>query len=324
MAEVAVIIVSHNCATWLTPCLTSLFAHAGDAELDVIVVDNGSSDGSPELVEQHFPSARVLRERNLGFAYGCNRGLEAADAPFVLFLNPDTEILEGTLAALVDAMRERPCVGLAGCRQLTPDGALFPTIRRFPSAGRHFLEALGCERFPFRAGWRGERILEPSAYDQEVRCDWTSGSFMFARREAVVAVGFMDERFFIYCEEPDLCIRIKLAGWDVRHIPTMTILHHANKDSSDPRLAAQNAYARRQYFFKHFSPMHRLLAIGALALYHAIRVLVIMPDRDVARSRRACHRAALRTLLGFTPPPFGNVQGADQASVIIEPTLAVK
>jgi GT2 family glycosyltransferase len=300
------VIVSYNAAAYLEPCLSSVFARAGTAVLDVVVVDNASTDGSADLVERRFPQVRVLRGENHGFAYGNNRGLELVDAPFVLFLNPDTEILTGTFGELVEAMRARPALGLAGCRQVTPDGTLHPTIRRFPRADRMFWEALGSERFPFRASWLGERELDPAAYDRETPCDWTSGSFMLARRGAVIEAGMMDERFFIYCEEPDLCLRIKRSGWDVCHLPAMTILHHAGKDGDDPRLVAQDSYARRQYFDKHFRHPHRELAIGARALYHARRAATTRRRRTPQQgARRVSSLHGLRTVLGLAPPPFG-------------------
>jgi N-acetylglucosaminyl-diphospho-decaprenol L-rhamnosyltransferase len=299
VADLAVIIVSYNCAEWLEPCLSSVFARAGDIALDVLVVDNDSSDGSADLVEAEFPEARVLRCENRGFAYGNNHGFLASDAPFVLFLNPDAEIVDGTLEDVVGELRRRPQVGLAGCRQVTLDGELYPTIRRFPSPLRLFFEAVGSERFPVRASWLGERELDPAAYDRNVACDWTSGSFMLARREAVLAAGLMDERFFIYCEEPDLCLGIRRGGFEVRHLPSMTIRHPWGKAGFDARLVAQDAYARRQYIDKHFSGGRRTVGLLALGLGHAVRAVAASGD-----DRRTASRAALRTLAGRSAPPF--------------------
>jgi GT2 family glycosyltransferase len=301
-ADIAIIIVSTNEARWLTPCLSTIFAQAGDAELDVVVVDNGSTDGTRELVEGSFPGARVVDSENRGFAHANNRGAETCDARYILFLNPDTEIVDGTFGDLVRAMDERPDVGLAGVRQLTGDGVLWPTIRRFPNAGRALGEALASERWPRRWEWSGERETDLSIYDREVACDWTSGSFMLARRDALLAAGLLDERFFIYSEEPDLCLRIKRAGWDVRHLPTMTIVHHAGKGGVRPRMLAQDAYTRRQYARKHFAAPHRAAYLGAIGTRHAIRALT--PGAERAQSREAA-RAALRALVGRDEAPFG-------------------
>ena len=209
MDDLAIIIISTNEAKWLRPCLSSIFEHAGAIQLDVIVVDNQSTDGTRELVEKEFPAARVISSRNRGFAHANNRGAMASDARYVLFLNPDTEIREGTLEDLVRALDDRPSVGLVGVKQYTSGGVLYPTARRFPSATRALAEALWSERWPFHAAWLGERELRLELYNRELSCDWTSGSFMLARREALESTGLMDERSFIYSEEPDLCLRMR-------------------------------------------------------------------------------------------------------------------
>jgi GT2 family glycosyltransferase len=305
VADLAVVIVSYNSREWLAPCLTSIAQHAGEADVEVILVDNDSTDGSADLVERDFPGARVLRGRNGGFAYGNNRGLLATDAPYVLFLNADAEIAEGTLSGLLDELRARPDVGLLGCRQLAEDGTLFPTIRRFPTWWRLLFEALGSEQVPALARRLGMRELDRSRYAGEVRCDWVTGSFMLARREAVLAAGLMDERFFLFCEEPDLCMGIKRAGWDIAYVPAMTVFHAFGKAGFDGRLVAQEAYAHKQYLAKHASRAARVLGVAALCAGHALRGLVGGRDAALRADRRSSSRRALRTLLGLEPPPFG-------------------
>jgi len=299
MNDLAIIIVSTNEAHWLPPCLGSVFAHAGGASLDVVVADNSSSDGTRTVVEEEFPEARVVTCENKGFAHANNRALVTCGARYVLFLNPDTEILEGTFAELVDALDRRPTVGLAGVRQVTADGALYPTIRRFPNALRALGDALG-ERVSSRWSALGEREINLDAYDRETECDWTSGSFMFTRVEAIESAGFLDERFFIYSEEIDLCHRITNAGWEIRHLPFMTILHHASKGGENPRTRGQDAFARLQYARKNFSPAHRAAYRVALALRYSLRTAL---RGDGAR--RAAYRAALYQSLGLGDPPFG-------------------
>ncbi len=300
MHDLAIITVSTNEARWLRTCLRTVFEHAGDISLDVVVADNESTDGTSELVADEFPKARVVRCRNRGFAHGNNRALLTTDARYVLFLNPDTETIEGTYESLVRAMDERPTVGLIGVRQLDGDRVLFPTIRWFPSPVRAFAQSLGGERWGRGLGrWTGERELDMHIYEEEVECDWTSGSFMLARREALESAGAMDERFFIYCEEPDLCSRIKQAGWSVRHLPLMTIVHYAGKGGVSPKMESQDAYARRQYAQKHFPPAKRYAYLAGVGTGLALRAAFAAPDRKVASKQ------ALRTLVGLAPPPFG-------------------
>lgn len=304
-ADIAIIVVSTNEARWLDACLSTVFDHAGSAELDVVVVDNESSDGTRELVESRFPQARVVASANRGFGHGNNRGLETTCARYVLFLNPDTEIVDGTFGELVDMLDRRPELGLVGVRQLTPDGQLFPTVRRFPSAARALGEALASERWPVSPTWAGERVLDMDLYEQELECDWTSGSFMLARREALLSAGCLDERFFIYAEEPDLCLRMKRAGWRVLHVPDMTIVHHACKGGIRPRMIAQDAFARRQYAEKHFGRVHRALYLGAIGARHVLRASVASVNGREASVHREAARRAIKTLAGRAEPPFG-------------------
>ncbi len=288
--DLAVVVVSANDARWLDACLQSLFAHAGNIALEAIVVDNASSDGTAELVRERFPGVRVVVSPNLGFAYGNNRGLWHTRARYVLLLNPDTEILRGSLAELVAVLDAQPEVGIAGVRQLGSADELLPTMRRFPNALRALGEALGSERWPVvvHPAWAGERVLDPAAYARAGDCDWVVGSFLLARREALLAAGLLDERFFLYSEEPDLCLRVARAGWRTRYLPGMTIRHHAGKGGVQPRMLAQEAFARRQYARKHFARGHRALYLGALALRYGMR----------GRGQ------ALRALGGRAAPPF--------------------
>lgn len=303
MNDLAVVIVSTSEAHWLRPCLSTLFERLGPIDADVVIADNGVVEAS-ELIENEFPTARVIHCENRGFAHANNRAVETCDSRYVLFLNPDTETLEGTFADLVGRLDARPSVGLAGVKQMTSGGRIYPTIRRFPNALRSLGEALAVERWPFRAPWLGERELDLRLYDEDIACDWVSGSFMLVRREALEAAGLMDERFFIYREEPDLCLRIKKAGWEVRHLPFMTILHHFDKQGIDPRREAQSAFAKVQYARKHFSAVHRAANSGALCVRYALRAIG-GGRSEKSRQRRVASRHALRTLLGREQPPFG-------------------
>ncbi len=304
VADLAIVIVSTNEAQWLQPCLSTVFAHAGAATLQVIVVDNASTDGTRELVESRFPQALVVNSTNGGFAHGNNRGLERADARYSLLLNPDTEVIDGTFGDLVAFLDARPEIGLAGVRQVTADGALSPTIRRFPSVTRAFGEALFSERWPVHPAWAGERVLDLDAYEREGECDWTSGSFMIVRHETLLGVGLLDERYFLQSEEPDLCLRIKRAGWQVRHLPQMTIVHHAGKAGIQPRMVAQSAYARKQYARKYFGPVHRWLYLSALGMGHLVRATAAGIFGTDAAARREAARSALGALAPRAEPPF--------------------
>jgi N-acetylglucosaminyl-diphospho-decaprenol L-rhamnosyltransferase len=302
--DLAIITVSTNEAGWLRPCLSTVFERMGDITADVVVVDNESRDGTAELVKTEFPAARVVPSQNHGFSHANNRALMTCDARYVLFLNPDTEIVDGTFADLVRAMDERPTVGLAGVRQVNGEGHLDGTIRRFPNTLRAFGNALAAERLPGCPRWLGERELDHSVYDREVACDWTTGSFMLVRREAIESAGFLDERFFMYSDETDFCRRIKTAGWEVRHLPLMTIIHHEGKAGVKPGIESLLAHTRIVYARKHFSPSHRALYFTAVLLRALLRSAYGGPG-ERGRLVKAANRRTVATLLGRAPVPHG-------------------
>jgi GT2 family glycosyltransferase len=179
-------------------------------------------------------------------------------------------------------------------------------VRYFPNAMRMFGEAFGSERLPRRPRWLGERELDLSLYERELPCDWTSGSFMLTRREAIEGAGFLDERFFMTSEEVDFCYRIRRTGWEIVHLPLMTIIHHSGKAGVNVRMEAQNAYTRLHYARKHFSAPHRAVHMAALLAKHGLRVGLTGRDRGLARERRRAARYTLRVLTGLAPPPFGD------------------
>lgn len=300
MHDLAVVIVSSGQSRWLPDCLSSILARCAGLSVDVVVVENRDADAARKALEGLFPAVRLLTAPNRGFAHANNEGLLTVSARYVLLLNPDTEVLEGDFPTLLARLDERPELGLAGVRQLDDEGRVHPTIRRFPSVLRALGEAIGAERLPLVRRWSSERVVEPAAYERETDCDWTSGSYLLARREALASAGLLDERFFLYSEETDLCLRIRQAGWRVAHLPQMTILHHTPPTRMSASMAAQRAYSRRLYVRKHFPPVRRALFLGVVAARHSLRS-VVPGDND----RRQAERAALLALLGRRPPPFG-------------------
>jgi N-acetylglucosaminyl-diphospho-decaprenol L-rhamnosyltransferase len=301
--DLAVIVVSTDQARWLPRCLPTVLERAGGLSLDVVVVDNGSTRDTRELVERDFPDVRVLVVPNRGFAHANNEALRTVTSRYVLFLNPDTELLEGTLADVVAELERRPEIGLAGVRQVTADGSLVPTMRRYPTVARALGDALGLERLNGRAPALGERELRLDRYDREFEGDWTIGSFMLSPRAVLDEVGGFDDSFFLYSEEVDLCLRVRRTGRRIVHLPAMTILHHGSAARVlEPRMAQQNAYAQLQFARKHFRPLPRAAYRGALLARYGLRSLPVVAPRQ-----RAAARAAAALVLGRARPPFEDV-----------------
>jgi N-acetylglucosaminyl-diphospho-decaprenol L-rhamnosyltransferase len=307
----SVIIVTHNGRELAVRSLESAMAEPS-AGLDVewIVVDSGSTDGTPDAIAARWPDVLVVRLGNVGFAAANNAGFGAARGRYLLALNPDTEIRSGRFAELVEALDARPSIGAASVIQEDVTGGLQPSIRRDPSVGRALSEALLLRALPACRAWQ-ELELDPAAYEGDRAADWLVGAFLLLRRDAVEAVGGFDERFFMYSEEADLCRMIRTAGWEVRHLPVMRILHHGGKPS--PRLVAQSTYSRLEYASKHFGRLEAGAFRVAVAVHHLARCAGFALRRG-GRDRVAAERRALQVVLGLAPPPFGTPGAAATAS----------
>lgn len=304
--DLSVIVVTHNGREMALNTLRSALAARGQASVEWLVVDAGSTDGTPDAIEAELDDVRVIRCENRGFAASNNVALGEAEGRYVLLLNPDVEILTGTLSKFVAAMDERPGLGLASVVQRGADGELQPSIRRFPSPMRSLGEALFAAHWPVLRTCQ-ELETRPSRYEQEGEADWLVGAFLIARREAVDAVGPMDERFFLYSEEIDWCYRFWRAGWPVAHLPAMAITHHTGgRDRGD--LMAQLSHSRMLFARKHYGAAKQAGIRAALALGHVIRIAVFGAAsllRPGQRERVRTERAGLRVVLGQAAPPLG-------------------
>jgi N-acetylglucosaminyl-diphospho-decaprenol L-rhamnosyltransferase len=224
-AELAVVIVNYNTGSYLERCLASLEAHRGSIDVDVLIVDNASHDGSHRRAVTAHPWARLIENpRNVYLSPAWNQGIRATSAPFLLLLNPDTEWWQGTLADYVAVARRTPRAGIVGPVVRNPDGTLYPSGRPFPSVvdavGHGFLGTVWPDnRFTRRYHQRGwDRTTE-----REV--DWVSGACMLVPREAFDEVGLLDEQFLLYGEELDFATRLHGAGRSVVFTPEVEILH---------------------------------------------------------------------------------------------------
>lgn len=227
--QLSIIIVSWNVRDLLGDCLRSIAAGRGDLELEVIIVDSGSSDGTPQMVEEAFgqeafPVRLIARPDNVGFPKGNNIGIRQAQGHYILLLNPDTEIVGDALQVMVSYLEENGDVGVVGPQLRNPDGSVQSSRRRFPSLATAFWESTWLEP------WAPQRLLEryyvlDRADDAPGDVDWVVGASLLTRREVVEQVGLLDEDYFMYSEELDWCRRIKDAGWRVVYFPDVEIVH---------------------------------------------------------------------------------------------------
>jgi GT2 family glycosyltransferase len=296
--DLSIVVVTHNGRDLALRTLRSAHSHAGGLECEWIVVDSGSEDGTPDAIAEEWPELTLIRRPNIGFAAANNVALAHVRGNYVLLLNPDVEILDGSLADLVARLEGRPSVGAASVIHIAAYGRLLPSAMRFPSPLRQLGEALLPQRV--RPGWLEEPVRPGPRYEREMKVDWVSGAFVLLRHEALESVGGLDERFFLYSEETDLCRRLDAAGWETWHLPVMRIAHYGGA-CDRPELAAQLCRSKLLYAAKHYGVFGRAIARLALALGHALRMAAAAgrawrPERRRDLSiERAALVAALRS-----------------------------
>ena len=248
---ISIIIVSWNTARLLEHCLTSILENPPSAPFEIWVVDNASTDNSPEMVRELFPKVRLAQNLdNVGFARANNQAIQQCRGQYVLLLNPDTLVSPGALQALVDFLDKHPNAGAVGAKLLNPDGSLQISSHPRPTLARELwrlfhLDALWPYAEYSRTKWETN---DP----QEV--DILMGACLLLKKEALDQVGLLDENYFIYSEEVDLCYRIQRAGWHIYWIPEAEVVHFGGQSTQQvPTEMFLNLYLSKiKYFRKHY------------------------------------------------------------------------
>jgi hypothetical protein len=222
----SVVIVTYNSSLFLTDCLTSVLRQGGTLAYEVIVVENASTDRSLDILRGQFPAARVIRNSaNRGFTAANNQAIEAATGKYILLLNPDTVVHAGCLEIMVRFMDAHQEAGAAGPKICNEDGSLQRTGVTFPSLWNVFVESLFLDDlFPSsRIFGQHRRLYDNPDLVHDV--DYLQGSCLCIRRRALDDAGFLDEDFFMYFEETDICYRLKQHGWKILYNPSASIVH---------------------------------------------------------------------------------------------------
>jgi GT2 family glycosyltransferase len=253
--KLSIVIICWNDWKVIENCLRSIFEGTHKVSFEVIVSDNGSTDGSVEKIRGQFPKVRVLENRaNLGFAKGNNAGIQETSGEYVLILNPDTIVHNGSLDRWIEFANSHPAAGAFGCRVQNPDGTYQRSARPFPTITRYLIAALYL-RF---LGHLRRPVLTPEydwwKGDTEREVDWQSGCCVMFRGGLLRKLGGFDERFFYQFEEVDLCRRVWNAGYRIRFTPEASITHLGGQSVKrfPARFAIEVCRNGYRYFFKHF------------------------------------------------------------------------
>ena len=265
MADLSIVIVSWNVRDYLAACLDSIRASAGDLDIEVIVVDSYSGDGTVEMVRERYPWVKFLpQSANIGFTRGNNLGLAAAQGRYLMLLNPDTEIVGDALLCMVHYLDEHPRVGVVGPNTRNADGSAQSTRRRFPT----FITAL------FESTW-----LQPIAprqvldyyYARDIadgdtaEVDWVQGSALMMRRKVYGQIGGLDEQYIMFSEEMDWCKRARNVGWRVVYLGGARIVHHGGKSTEQVSAMAHIYFQTSK--IRYFRKFHGPLAAAALRVF---------------------------------------------------------
>jgi len=270
--DLSIAIPSWNTRDLLAQCLDSVYGSSAGLDFETIVVDNASGDGSADMVAARYPRVKLIRNRvNLGFAAACNIAFKHSAGRHFLLLNTDTIVLDNALRSLVDFMDDHPDAGAAGSRLLNRDGTLQRSCSRFPGLMTELFDALYLSKLFPRSRLFGCYSMSYWDFGDVREVDFAGGSCLIVRREAIEEVGLLDESFFMYTEEADLCYRLWEHGWKVYHFPGAEVIHlggeSARRYGGDMLL---HLYAGRNKFIRKHrgntaAAAHRLIvALGAL------------------------------------------------------------
>jgi GT2 family glycosyltransferase len=294
MTSVDIVVVAYQSRDRLRDCVQPLL---GLPEVRVIVADNASPDCGIETIADLDVTCLRL-PRNGGFAYGCNAGWTAGRGEYVLLLNPDATLDAASLASLVAVLDADPGVGAVAPRILDGDGHREASLRRFPRLRSTYAQALFLHRVFPRASWTDELIQDDATYDRPAAHEWVSGACILLRRSALQELGGLDDGFFLYCEDVDLCRRLADHGLAVRYEPAATARHAGGASRPRAELYAVLAASRVRYARKHRGRTVRVLERGGIVL-GALTHAILSPDRESRAGYRAALKAALR---GAAPP----------------------
>ncbi|WP_191280113.1 glycosyltransferase [Nocardioides flavus (ex Wang et al. 2016)] len=292
-ADVVVICVTYNSASVVQALLAALpAALSGVDSCRVVFIDNDSTDGTSAVIRAIAPWAVVIPAGgNDGYAAGINIALRAHPARRATYvLNPDTIPSPSSVRLLLQALELSPSVGAAVPRTLDPDGSLRRSLRREPTVLRALAEAIVGGSWASRFSPLGEIVGDPCLYADGAVADWATGAALFLSRSAIDAVGEWDERFFLYSEETDYCLRLRDAGFCLRLVDDAVVVHQGGAQTTSPALWALSAVNRTRLYRKRHGRVSSAMYWSAVLINEGLRALT--------GSR---HRAAVRALLALGP-----------------------
>jgi len=298
--DISVVIVGWNAKHYLELCLESLAKAPPRRSMEVLVVDNASTDGSVEMIEAKFPWVKLIKSsENLGFAKGNNVAIRRCEGRYIALVNPDVIVFPGCLDALADFLDQNLEVGNVGPRILNPDRTLQSSCRRFPSLWNNFCSATG-----LASAFKGSRFFAGEhmfffPHDRTMAVDVLVGCFSMIRRETFEEVGLLDEGLFMYGDDVDWCRRCWKAGWLVAFYPGAEAIHDRGKITAPypVRFAVAQQYSVLHYWTKHHG-FWGVLGIRSIMLFHHLVRYTFAFLPGLAHSRASVQRGVRKQVSG--------------------------
>jgi len=278
--DLSIIIVNYNTKDLLETCLKSISQNTHNILYEIVVVDNHSKDSSVQMIEGEFPDARLIKNKsNNGYSKANNQGINISQGRYILLLNSDTEVSNDALNKAVKFMDDNSEIGICGLKLLNADGSIQLSCRSFPTFSTAIFNrySIITRLFPDNKFSR-EYLLSDWDHKSIMDVDWVSGACMLIRREVIDKIGLLEEKFFMYSEDVDLCYRAKENGWRIVYYPLSEVIHYIGKSSEKkPFLSIFERHKSMYlYYKKHYSreilflDLITLLAIMFRALFQSI------------------------------------------------------
>lgn len=294
--DLSITICSWNTIDDLRACLASLEAVRGEADFEVVVVDNNSADRSAEMVEAEFPLVTLHKmERNLGFTGGQNYAMERRKGRHAFMLNSDTVVHPGAIVTLLAYVQGHPEVGMAGPRLLNPDGSLQYSCRRFPNPVAALFRNTPIGKLFPKNRFTRDYLMQDWDHSITRSVDWVSGAALLATEECIARIGLLDPEYFMFCEDVDWCWRCHEAGLDVVYVPDAVITHAIGRstDKAPNRMIGRFHRSMFRFYQKNMapkiSPLVRPFALGfaGAALLARASLFILKNKVDVVRRKLA-------------------------------------
>src|SRR5580704_2737953 len=275
MNRISIVIVTWNGKKYVAECLDSLQAYINDSTAEVIVVDNASTDGTPELVRDSYPGATLIRnEKNLGFAKANNIGIRRASGEYICLINSDVRVHDGCIEKIVEYMKKDPRIGLLGPKMLGADGKAYRSYMGAPTLWRCFCRALALDDLFPNSKIFGGFLMPYFKMDRIAEVDVLNGWFWVTRRDALNEVGLMDDTLFKYGDDLDWSKRFHDAGWKLIYFPDVESLHYGGASSARApiKFSVEMQRANFQYWQKHHGLTSQIVYRGIVWMHQALRL----------------------------------------------------